>query len=87
MAAKKEKKKGYAGYKMVSEETIKKERARQAQRAEAAEKNAAGRQTNAYFAANDEGFKAACEKAGVPATARQASKWFRKRGLAYTKGQ
>lgn len=85
--AKDTKKKGYKGYKMASDETIKKERDRQEKRREAAVKNAAGRPTNAFFAAHDEAFKAACEKARVPATARQASKWFRKRGLAYTKGQ
>lgn len=85
--AKAKDKKGYKGYKLVSDENIKKERERQEKRKEAAAKNAAGRPTNAYFASHDEAFKAACEKAGVPATARQASKWFRKRGLAYTKGQ
>jgi len=80
-------KKGYKGYKLYTEETVKKERERQNKRRENAEKNAAGRMTNASFASSDESFKAACEKAGVPATARQASKWFRKRGLAYTNGR
>ena len=39
--------------------------------------------TNAEFAAQNDGFKAACEKAGIPATKRQASKWRRKFGTAY----
>lgn len=39
--------------------------------------------TNTEFAAQNDGFKAACEKVGIPATKRQASKWRRKFGTAY----
>lgn len=39
--------------------------------------------TNTEFAAQNDGFKAACEKVGIPATKRQASKWRRKFGAAY----
>lgn len=39
--------------------------------------------TNTEFAAQNDWFKAACEKAGIPATKRQASKWRRKFGTAY----
>ena len=39
--------------------------------------------TNAEFAGQDEAFKSACERAGIPATKRQASKWRRKLGTAY----
>ena len=39
--------------------------------------------TNTEFATQNDGFKAACEKASVPATNRQASKWRRKFGTAY----
>ena len=39
--------------------------------------------TNTEFATQNDGFKAACEKASVPATKRQASKWRRKFGTAY----
>lgn len=39
--------------------------------------------TNTEFAAQNDSFKAACEKAGIPATKRQASKWRRKFGTAY----
>jgi len=43
--------------------------------------------THATFSQTDEAFQAACEKAGIPATTRQASKWRRKRGLAWQKGR
>lgn len=39
--------------------------------------------TNKMFAGADEVFKKACEKAGIPATVRQASKYRMKKGLAY----
>jgi hypothetical protein len=42
-----------------------------------------GWQTNADYAAQQEHFKKACELAGTPATARQASKFRAKKGLAY----
>lgn len=50
-----------------------------------AEKNAAarGEETNDLFVHRNPEFKAACEKAGIPATSRQAGKWRRKEGLAY----
>ena len=82
-----DKKLSYKGYNAVSEESIKAERARQEKRRQAAEKNAAGRPTNAFFASHDENFKTACIKAGCQPTARQASKFLRKRGLAYTNGR
>jgi hypothetical protein len=87
MAAKKDKKKGYMGYNAITKEKGELERARLSAKKERSLANAAGRPTNAAFAATDEGFKAACEKANTPATARQASKWLRQRGLAYTKGR
>lgn len=40
-------------------------------------------ETNQAFASNSDGFKKACEKAGIPATSRQASKFRNKCGLAY----
>lgn len=43
--------------------------------------------TNKEFAANDTKFKAACEKASVEATARQASKYRNEKGSAYKKGR
>lgn len=39
--------------------------------------------TNTEFAAQNDGFKAVCEKVGLLATKRQASKWRRKFGTAY----
>lgn len=39
--------------------------------------------TNSEFAETDQSFKSACEKAGLPPTKRQASKWRRKFGTAY----
>ena len=41
------------------------------------------KQTNAEFAAKDQAFRGACEKAGIAATSRQASKWRRDKGSAY----
>lgn len=38
--------------------------------------------TNKKFAAEDETFKNACDKAGIEPTMRQASKYRRKKGLA-----
>lgn len=82
-----EKRKMYKGWAILSGDDAKAERARIEKRREAAAKNAGGRMTNASFAATDTEFKECCELAGVPATARQASKWFRKTGLAYTNGR
>lgn len=73
----------YKGPTLLSGDKLKAEKERQAQKREAAAKNAAGRPTFAYIAEHDEDFRAACERAGIPATARQASKYARKRGLAY----
>jgi hypothetical protein len=44
-------------------------------------------ETNKGFATNNKEFKAACEVVEIPASARQASKWRRKTGLAYSKGR
>jgi len=79
----KKKKTGYTGYKALSAEKEKSERARISAKQEKAIKNADGKPTFAFFAAHDEAFIAACGKAGIPATTRQASKWFRQRGKAY----
>jgi len=43
--------------------------------------------TNQEFAKTNSKFKAACEAAGIEPTQRQASKWRRKVGLAYTTGR
>jgi hypothetical protein len=77
------KKPSYTGYKALSAEKEKSERTRIQGKKDAAIKNADGHPTFAFFAAHDEAFIAACTKAGIPATTRQASKWFRQRGLAY----
>ena len=39
--------------------------------------------TNASFATTDQAFRAACKKAGVEPTTRQASKWRNKSGAAW----
>jgi hypothetical protein len=43
------------------------------------------RQTNADFATTNKQFIKACEAARIPPTKRQASKFRRRRGLAYQK--
>lgn len=43
--------------------------------------------TNKEFAAQDQKFRAACVAAGVEPTARQASKYRNKQGLAYQSGR
>ena len=83
MEFKEKKKAGYTGYKALSVEKEKSERARIQAKKDKTIKNADGKPTFAFFAAHDEGFINACQKAGIPATARQASKWSRQRGLAY----
>ena len=40
-----------------------------------------------FFKSEDPKFLAACEKAGIPPTRRQASKWLAKRGRAYKEGR
>lgn len=42
-----------------------------------------GFKSNAAFAEKDSGFRDACEKAGIPPTKRQASKYRRGFGMAY----
>ena len=42
---------------------------------------------NREFAKSNSQFKAACEKAGIPATQRQASRYRRKMGKAYKSQQ
>lgn len=79
-----EKKLRYTGFNAIGEEKAKAEKARLLAKAEArAKQNANGGVTNDVFAATNDEFKAACEKAGVPATARQAGKFRRKAGRAY----
>ena len=39
--------------------------------------------SNKEFANSDRGFRDACEKANIPATKRQASRWRLKKGLAW----
>lgn len=74
----------YKGKKFFTDEVVKRERERQRKRDEArAAKNADGLMTNASFAATNEEFRNACEQAGIKPTARQASKYRRKLGLAY----
>jgi hypothetical protein len=43
--------------------------------------------TNKIFAEQDEPFKKACEKVGITATKRQASKWRSGKGKAYKQGR
>jgi hypothetical protein len=45
------------------------------------------RTTNKAFSENNDGFKAACEVAGVNPTVRQASKWRLKKGKAWNDGR
>ncbi len=45
------------------------------------------RQTNAEYANTVSYFREACARVGIAPTARQASKWRRRRGLAYTQGR
>ena len=42
------------------------------------------RPTNLYFANNDQLFKEACKLAEIPATARQASRYRRDKGKAFS---
>lgn len=42
-----------------------------------------GLMTNREFAATDKEFREACERAGIPPSQRQASKWRLKDGKAY----
>lgn len=79
----KEKRKLYQGWTAVSGDGLKAEQTRQEMKRTAATKNAEGRQTNAVFAAENDEFKNACVEASCEATPRQASKYRRKRGLAY----
>jgi hypothetical protein len=73
----------YQGWTALSGDNLKAELGRQKTHRETASKNADGRQTNAVFATQDEGFKSACVEASCEATPRQASKFRRKRGLAW----
>ena len=43
--------------------------------------------TNTEFATKDKGFVKACEKAGVDATKRQASKYRNQKGRAFKEGK
>lgn len=72
MAKKEKKEKGYQGPKLAGDNSEYRKKA-----LKRAEKNAQGegKTTNAVFASSDGDFIAACEKAGVPATPRQASKF------------
>jgi hypothetical protein len=49
-----------------------------------ATRNAQGQSTNAVIATSDAAFREACEAARIPPTTRQASKWRRKFGLAWS---
>lgn len=42
---------------------------------------------NKKFAETDKAFISACEKVGIKNTARQASKWRSKKGLAFKSGR
>lgn len=72
--ARKDTKNKYQGYKAFGDT----QEAREAR----AKKNAAGNQTNEVTAVSDGEFKAACEKASVNPTSRQASKFRNGYGLA-----
>lgn len=73
-------KKGYEGFRIADEkESAKRLRARR----ERAEKNAAGRQTNEAFAANDTQFRSDCAAVGVNPTRRQASKFRNGKGAVH----
>ena len=43
--------------------------------------------SNKEFAAKNEAFRKACERAGVEPTSRQASKYQNKKGAAYKSGR
>ena len=43
--------------------------------------------TNREFALKDEKFRAACQRAGIPPTSRQASRWRMKHGKAWNEGR
>ena len=73
-------KSGYGGYKAFGDSVDGRKAARA--RLDRAEKNAMERGTNEIFALQDQPFKTACEAAGVPATARQASKYRNDYGAA-----
>ncbi len=45
------------------------------------------RLTNAEYAATVSYFREACARVGIPPTTRQASKWRRRRGVAYREGR
>jgi len=79
MAREKEKK-GYQGAKLGSDNKANRDEIRR--RKERAEKNELTIKSNEMFALEDSAFKAACEKAGTNATARQASKFRNGYGLA-----
>lgn len=66
------KQKGYQGYRLSTDESSAKELKK---RRERAEKNAQGKQSNAVFSVSDTEFVAACQKADVKPTTRQASKF------------
>ena len=44
-------------------------------------------QINKFFKSEDPKFVSACEKAGLKATKRQASKWLMKKGKAFKEGK
>lgn len=79
--AKESKKKKYQGYRLIDGDAVKSEQTRQDMNR--AKKNADGRQTNDFFAKHDPVFMEACTRAKTENTARQASKYLRKRGKAY----
>ena len=43
--------------------------------------------TNREFAQQDEKFREACKRAGIPPTSRQASRWRMKNGKAWNEGR
>jgi hypothetical protein len=80
MALKAPKKPHYEGWKHSGEKDGREFLKRKAL---AAEKNSGGQQTNAVFSVQDDDFKAACKRAGIPTTTRQASKYRNKYGKAW----
>ena len=78
-----DKKSKYQGYRLIDGDRAKEAKLAIDTRRDRAAKNADGRPTNDYFAKHDALFMEACERAGIPNTARQASKYQRKLGKAY----
>ena len=78
--AREKQKKGYEGPKLAGDSKSNRDEVRR--RLERAQKNQLSVKSNEMFALEDQAFKDACEKAGTPNTARQASKFRNGYGAA-----